>query len=236
MSIVNIEIFGSCVTRDAFEFDVSGRYQISAYNARSSLISLYSDPIDVSFDDIKAEFMFEKQMVYNDLTKSFRKHITKKRDSYLIIDFIDERFDVLRKGASCFTKSAAFSKSGYDLDGEAITGYERLQLWKQSASLFIKEITSCYDPQKVILHKAFWKHRYVAGDGKTRFFVNLSYFLKNRFLSEYYRFFETNMPGLKTIEIGGFHAFETHKWGLEPFHYQNEYYINFLKELSVLTS
>lgn len=236
MSEVSIDIFGSCVTRDVFEFDMLRRYKITAYYARSSLVSLYSDPIDVSLDNIKLASNFGKQMVYNDLTNGFRKHLTKKQDSYFIIDFIDERYDVLRKGASCFTKSTEFLKSGYDLDGEALTSYERIKLWKQSASLFIKEITSCYDPQKIILHKAFWKYRYVASDGRTRLFKNLSLFLKNRILSEYYRFFETKMSGLKTIEINAFNASETHKWGLAPFHYEDEYYINFLEQLNLLIS
>lgn len=236
MADSGIEIFGSCVTRDAFEFDTLCKYKITAYYARSSLISLYSDQMEVSLNDIKLESNFERLTVYNDLTNDFRKHVTKKRDSYLIIDFIDERIAVLQKGASCFTQSAAFLKSGYDLDGKVIRDSERTKLWKESASLFIKEIASCYDPQKIILHKAFWKHRYVTDDGKVHLFKNLSSFLNNKMLGEYYQFFETALPGIKTIEIGAFHASKTHKWGLEPFHYQDEYYINFLKELSLLIS
>ncbi|PFE67407.1 hypothetical protein CN316_20615, partial [Bacillus cereus] len=63
--MTTIDILGSCVTRDAFKYDGEDVFRINQYYARSSLVSLYSKPVNVALNDINLESNFQKRMVYN---------------------------------------------------------------------------------------------------------------------------------------------------------------------------
>jgi len=231
---IDVDIWGSCVTRDAFAFDKAAEYNVRGYFTGLSLISLYSEPTEISLNDIPLTSDFQKRVIYDDFTKSFKKYIGEKPSPFLIIDFIDERFAVLRKGNCCITESNEFRQSGLAVKAEPIKGPERMKLWKERALLFIEEITSCYASKKIILHKAFWRERYATGNGEEKSFDESYINDNNKRLTEYYRFIEENIPGIKTIVINDFNALETHKWGLAPFHYQDAYYLELLEQLRVL--
>lgn len=241
-SKVSIDIFGSCVSRDVFNFDKACKYDIRSYFSRSSLVSLYSTPIDISLEDIASEDTnllnnFAKKMVHHDLTKKFRTHIKESPAPYLIIDFIDERFNVIRNGDTYFTESLDFVKSNCGLSGEKIGGSMKTALWKYKAKLFIEDIVFYYEPQKIILHKAFWRNQYIAKDGVALMFKDQRipfHDRNNELLRIYYDFIEINIPNLKIIEINDFYTYEMHEWGLAPFHYQDEYYREFLRQLEPL--
>lgn len=176
-------------------------------------------------------------MVYNDLTKKFRVHIKENPAPYLIIDFIDERFNIILNGDSYFTESFDYIKSNCNLSGEKISNSTRTVLWKDNAKRFVEDITFYYESQKIILHKAFWKNQYIAKDGTVLMFEDqkIQYHdQNNELLRMYYEFIEINIPDLKIIEINDFHACEMHQWGLAPFHYQDEYYREFLRRLAPL--
>nr|WP_321456100.1 DUF6270 domain-containing protein [uncultured Cohaesibacter sp.] len=88
-----IKIQGSCVTRDAVEC-VMDRVSIETYNARSSIASLISDPVDIWFQDQSELPNFERRNIYNDFDKSWR---FKKPDNIpTIYDFTDERYGILK--------------------------------------------------------------------------------------------------------------------------------------------
>ncbi|PFN04201.1 DUF6270 domain-containing protein [Bacillus cereus] len=230
-----IDILGSCVTRDAFKYDEENIFKINQYYARSSLISIYSKPVNVTLNDINLESNFQKRMVYNDLTSAFRKYIKNKTGDYLLIDFIDERMSVLKSGDSYVTRSREFINSKSNLKGTLLTGSEKLNKWKQSALVFSEEISKCFNVDKIILHKALWKEQYITKDGDIKTFEDKTIAEHNELLMQYYSFIEENLKGIKTIQLDDFHASEAHIWSLAPYHYQDEYYIEFMKQLKSLT-
>jgi hypothetical protein len=232
---MKIDILGSCVTRDVFNF--TDKFKIQSYFARTSLASIYSKPINISLDDFELPSAFQKKMVFNDLTKYFRKYIKSTKADFLIIDFIDERFGILKHNDSFITASAEYNKSNLNqiLKPTRLTPSQKLLVWEKSALEFIEEVKNYYTPQKIILHKCFYKEKFKSKYGEIVKFEQ-SYDYQNELLSRYYNFFEEKFTGINVIELDKqFLASETHRWGLTPYHYEDEYYIQFINELKKLS-
>ncbi|MGG0237437.1 DUF6270 domain-containing protein [Bacillus rhizoplanae] len=238
-----IDILGSCVTRDVFRYDEENIFKVNKYYARSSLVSIYSKPINVTLEDINLGSAFQKNMVYNDLAKGFRKYIKNQIADCFLIDFIDERFPVLKNGDSYFTRSNEFVNAKSNIKGDALNSVEKMNKWKESALLFSEEISNHFNLDQVILHKAYWKESYIDKDGEVKAFKDSEVKVfngeviaqNNEKLMQYYSFIEENLKGIKTIQLDELIASETHVWGLSPFHYQDEYYKEFVKQLKLLT-
>ncbi|WP_240519117.1 DUF6270 domain-containing protein [Bacillus cereus] len=235
ISLTTIDILGSCVTRDAFRYDEENIFKINKYYARSSLVSIYSEPIKITLKDINLESQFQKRMVYSDLTKDFRKYVKNQVADYFLIDFIDERLSVLKNGDSYFTRSNEFVKAKINLKGNVLNSVEKMSEWKESAQLFSEELRKHFNLDQIILHKAYWKESYIDKDGEVRAFNDDTIAQNNEKLMQYYSLIEENLKGIKTIEVEELISSEIHIWGLSPFHYQDEYYKEFINQLKVLT-
>ncbi|PFA18401.1 hypothetical protein CN373_19115 [Bacillus cereus] len=233
--MTTIDILGSCVTRDAFRYDEENIFKINKYYARSSLVSIYSEPIKITLKDINLESQFQKRMVYSDLTKDFRKYVKNQVADYFLIDFIDERLSVLKNGDSYFTRSNEFVKAKINLKGNVLNSVEKMSEWKESAQLFSEELRKHFNLDQIILHKAYWKESYIDKDGEVRAFNDDTIAQNNEKLMQYYSLIEENLKGIKTIEVEELISSEIHIWGLSPFHYQDEYYKEFINQLKVLT-
>ena len=237
---MKIIILGSCVSRDPFdgEFDNVDKESIAVKRlfARCSLISLNSPSLNIELSEIQGLDPFECRCVFDDLNKVFYKYINTRdlSDTFLLLDFIDERVNVLQSGTHFLTISTEYLKS--NLSGR-FTGVElsRLSnevtdLWKISCSEFYNRINSFFPPNRIILHKAFWFEQYLDTD-IIRNFENIEEISEhNKILTEYYDCFEKTFPGIHIIDLNnmGFLADKSHKWDLAPFHYERKYYEKFL--------
>ncbi len=70
---MNILILGSCVTRDAFDL---GNYKNDGlahihYFARTSLISLNTEPFHVDVNDIDGVNLFQKRLIASEMNREF---------------------------------------------------------------------------------------------------------------------------------------------------------------------
>lgn len=90
---MEILIYGSCVSRDALEFDSEKRLKLIDYFARSSLASSMSNNVINDIPTHNIHSSFQKRMVENDLNKSILAIIKQSKYDILLVDFIDERFD-----------------------------------------------------------------------------------------------------------------------------------------------
>lgn len=141
----DICIFGSCVTRDVFR--ISQYLGDLKYFARSSLISLMSDPLFLRDEEIQLDSDFQKKMIISDFSKNFLNAAGTK-DTLFIIDLIDERFDLMKYKQSYVTCSNEFV-NGKLTD---IYPFERIsrhqdsthELWKQSCLLFFNTFLKKY--------------------------------------------------------------------------------------------
>lgn len=236
MNIMQIDIFGSCVTRDAFAI-TNNNYHMGSYFSRSSISSIYSRKIAINTSDVQLTSKFQKRMVYFDLVKRFRSYIKESDADYLIIDLIDERFKIGKVKNSYVTISTDFLNSNLNLEFKKLSNDNKNLIWFDKAKDFIEDLR-IFGVEKVILHKAFWKETYIDKDGNICTFENLSIINEqNNILKAYYKYIEDALldEGLNIIEEIPCHASTKHKWGLDPFHYEDKYYDELIKEINIIT-
>lgn len=236
-----ISILGSCVTRDVFEI-TSHSYTINKYFARTSIISLMSKPIMVAEKAIALQSNFQRRCVYNDLRKTFFERISEEKSDWFIIDLIDERFNILQIGESYITKSNELVASKWAAEQphvELKRTRDMLQLWEKSAKSFFTKLLTIYEPSQIILHKTTWKHKYYDSEGNVHEFLNMTNSInyQNEMLQHYYSYIEKNYPDIQVIDMTKepYLSSEQHKWGLSPYHFENEYYECFQKHFQTLT-
>src|ERR1700758_5153111 len=104
-------IFGSCVTRDAFELGhpMPGGCRIGSYVARTTINSCLSAAVE--FKDIfaaESQPKFEERCVISDVVKNHFDVLREKPCDYLLLDLIDERHPVIRVGSSYLCYSVPF--------------------------------------------------------------------------------------------------------------------------------
>ena len=236
--MADISILGSCVTRDAIR--KPSKYNLLNYIARTSLISIMSPPYPIKFEDILLNSNFQRNTVYQDANKENLKKLTVQPSEYLIIDFIDERFKLIHMSDSFLTLSNELRGSSIlnnliyeelERDNEAV-----LELWCKSAEAFFKEVLNVYDPTKIILHKTFWREKYLDQLNQQKSFsdsVIKEVRKQNQLLKFYYDYCETIVPGISVVDMtdNRFLACENHIWGLAPYHFEKSYYDVFIKKL-----
>lgn len=237
---MKIDILGSCVTRDAFAL-VKNDFEINSYTARSSIISLFSSPLPIYLEAIELQSNFQQRIVYADLNKTFKEYLEKEDIGMLIIDMIDERFDVLKLGTSYITSSNEYKSSNLPkiFNGRKVERNEEYWLLWEKAALEFTSILNSKTDVKVVIHKAYWKSDYYDKSGEIKDFPENQMnqiFNANLYLDRMYSFFEKHLVNPYIIEVN----FETkcdenHQWGLSPYHYEVNYYKEFIQELNKIS-
>ncbi|MBE5106875.1 glycosyltransferase [Bacillus thuringiensis] len=210
--------------------------------SQSSIISLMSNPLKINRDENKEEFLHNNH-VYSDITKKFMKDIEEisEFNDYLIIDFMEERFDIAQVDNTYATDSWAFqqvykkalNKEYKKINKDSETFQEK---WRESCLLFIKELKKYFKPSQIVLHEAYKVNKYKK-DEEFYDFPNLQQIEKeNEILKGYYEFFKENYEGIQVISLNreSNYCEFYHNWGCFPHHFHEEYYRGVLKEIEKL--
>lgn len=241
-----VNIFGSCVSRDLLEFRKEDNFLLKSYSARSSVVSTVTEPLKVQEDELLINSKFQKRQVYRDVSKGFWQELSEMPSDYIILDFIDERFPLGKYENSYVTLSNEFLESHF-LEGQ----YATVDREKKGEDYFIEDrvltsylneflsrLTKYYEPTQVILHRAKHVDKYIAKNGRVKKFskVYLQYCQRmNAMLDYMYDYVEQKLPGCISLDFHGeYYADENHKWGLSTMHYEQDYYIRVLNELSAI--
>lgn len=216
----NILIIGSCVSRDAFdknEFDIT-------YFARSSLISAMSEiQVCKSRYPTNIHSEFQNKTVINDLSKELLKSlnsISPKEFDIILIDFIDERFDIFRSidGSLSTISSELKASNFYFGDGDTIiSGSEYwFKLWCEAWDRFIDFFSTSKDI--ITINNVNW-----AADNKTALNVIDN---KNKLLLKIYDYIKKDINPEQFIfdQNFNFTSNPEHKWGPAPYHYSDDVY------------
>jgi len=236
---MKIAILGSCVTRDIIQF-LPNDMPLSLYVARTSFISLASEAVQIKEVDIKIDHAFNKRVVFWDMTKEAWSKLEEVRPDILILDFIDERFDIWKKGNQVVTRSNYLSMS--NVENDYLADFELLRrssesthdLWRSSCEQVIPRIKQFCN--EIVLHRALWAEKYYVNvevkcfDEEDRQIAITA----NQWLNSYYDFFMAKCPSAKQINVPSEFCVSNfaHKWGRDYFHYGDSYY----KKLSELVS
>lgn len=192
----------------------------------SSIISLMSRPINNT--SLYHDNIFRENMVKQDISKKFIISQTTE-DKCVIIDFLEERFDIGKINDTYFTLSDAFLESKvYGMD--SFISLSRLnpltqKLWEERCLNFIEYLKMHYNPSKIILVRLLLTE-YSGDYGKKVKFSDFGKITEiNKLLNECYDFFEKNYPGIKTINIDYDNLIFTDvnfPFGCHPYHF-NEF-------------
>lgn len=234
---LNLNIFGSCVSRDILEFDKENlfNFNLGVYVVRQAIVSSISLKNDITPEEINLNSNFQKRMVLSDFHKDCFDLFNKNKSEYLMIDLIDERFRVAESCGSIVTYSPHLAESGYKKDIRFIDyneidnkyyfqGYD-LDMY---LSEFCRRILRTYSGDKIIIHKAKMLDFYKSLNGDFKKFDNnivRRNAITNKRIDYIYNFLEKTFKTPIVIDIcHSFYADEKNKWGLAPMHYCPEYY------------
>lgn len=240
-----VAIFGSCVSRDLFE-DQRLRPSLGHYGARSSVISAVATPVPIAPERVVISSEWQRRCVLADFAKTFFASLEETRPDWLVIDLIDERFDVLCTSGSFVTRSSAFQAAG--LDDATDLGLQPIRrmspdgrrLFAGAAPDFAARALELVPRERVVLHRALWCTRF-ARDGAVLDFPEerrqLSE-LQNAMLADGYDTLEEAFGGVgATIAVDPARhlADAHHRWELEPYHYEPAYNAHAAEQLLRLT-
>ncbi|WP_299195355.1 DUF6270 domain-containing protein [uncultured Amphritea sp.] len=234
MNGINILIFGSCVSRDIISHMQVGEVKLNLvdYYARSSLASLNSQwgcELPVCLNSIQSPF--QRRMIERDITKSFFKDLDDLDFDILLIDLIDERFNLwVGSQDNIVTLSGELMQCGflYQNKGEIVISgtEEHWELWENGWSVFVKVLQDHGCVKKLRLNKVFWSKKTESGVCFSGNYTEKKIDQSNLLLRRMYERIEEDIPEDQILCFPKYcqTSADTHKWGISPFHYVDDYY------------
>ncbi len=251
-----IAILGSCVTRDIWKlppFTPQDRKAVLVL-ARTSLASLFAAPAPAFHPPAEIPpglSPWEIRMVGYDLQKTGLARLVEQQPTHLILDLVDERFDLLRQGRAVAAYSWEVEQLG--LREGPLRGFRRVprasfeagRLWRCGVRGLRRFLAAELPRTRVILHDARWATEHLDADGGRAAFPDAYAFWpgrpasiaeQNRRLDAYVGRLRRALPQAACVRAaaGLTLADSRHRWGLAPYHYVTEYYWDIWEQLQAL--
>ncbi len=228
-------MLGSCVSADVVRLDL-GVPRFVFWYERSSLLSLMSPPLRDDYQGFDWPSNFAKSAVKADFEKTFFQDLMKTRCDMLFIDLVDDRWDLLRSGNTLVTRSQELMATG--AEGIDRFGFERVNrlepatqlLWRDACARFAVALRQHLPNVQVVLHRVLATSHY--RDGQT--IRDLNPFADgiplgdlNTILEDCHECLLANIPSAVEIDLSrNYVANPNHRWGLGPFHFEDQYYLD----------
>lgn len=187
--VMNINPFSSF-----FSGECLTRYQFS------SIISMLSEKEDIRVDIKVKDNSYRQEMVEKDISKAFQYKCEEElsKMDYVLLDFLEERYDIIKYKNSFFTKNDIVSwgedsnKSVYHVLKR--NSLEVTNMWKQKCLELISILKSYFSPNEVFLVEQY------ASKEMRDYKCSCSAKEINEILHEYYEFFKQNYEGITVWE------------------------------------
>lgn len=226
-------MFGSCVTRDAASLGSSPLPVPKEYFSRCKLQSLVSSPTPVPVDDIGLASGFQTRVVLEDHRKTALP-VLEKIDHALVIDLIDERFRLLDSGHGLVTDSLYLRNSTLP----SVMTYvpvpeDPLAVAGGTFASACQELADRLLGVHVIVHRAMWATHTANGDPIPKAALAER---SNAWLTGAYAMLEAAFPGGSSVTPSAdvVVADPGHRWGLDAFHYIDDYYDDVARQFRLL--
>lgn len=237
-------IVGSCITRDLWPIRGDAQADL-LYVSRTSLATLFT-PAAAGFRPLETPppplGPYQHRAMVADVRATNLAQLVAFHPTHLILDLIDERFDLLAVGESLILDSWELRASGY-LDQPAFAaarGVPRLSqaceaLWLKGARDFLAFVRGTpLREARLILHSARWAEPAPegfeilpgrGGDPASH----------NALLAHYEAALIEMAPDMAIVAAPAHRRPDpNHVWGLSPFHYVREYYAEIGRQLRAL--
>ena len=233
-------IYGSCVSRDTFEFLRPMGYELVDYVARQSLVSAFTVADTELLTPIDTDSAFQRRMLEDDWRGSLVTHIETQaaRTDVLLWDLCDERLGVRELGRQAFvTRSVDLLSTGVDAriqDRSTLVdfGSERhLRLWQASLATWRETLERCGLLAKLVLVAPPWAEVTLDGTPSPTSFGRSAQ-QANSMFDGYHRAAAEALgcPGV-SLDAGAVRSDPGHRWGLAPFHYSRQNYESLAEQI-----
>lgn len=241
----SVSIYGSCDSRDIFRVykeTYDELFKIPFYISNVSVSSLFSSSLDFEDSLVKAKSTFLSDCVKSDLRKNtFHNIITSLHNcNSLVLDFMDERFDVIVNNETLITNSWSFRSTvlansftkntfmNFDSD-------EKLLLTLSALDKLITAASELIEMKNIIINKVYMVDFYYDGNVLIKF-DDMKYNIKrfNEFVKKIHDYLEGKYPDLTYLSTPEYLNFcdYRHQWGIHPYHYNNFFYLNRAKSIT----
>lgn len=232
----NVLLYGSCVSRDTYEFLDEG-FNLVGYTARQSLISACTPPVTVPAEPGLAS-TFQRRMLIKDFSSSIRATLTErpKEIDLLVLDLVDERVGVVPVGSGRYlTRSQELLDSGllkHIPEARAPVHFgsdEHFALWRPAAATLLGVLQQTGLLARTLLIEATFAARTDTGAPASRWW-NKSARHWNKVYARYYKVFKD--AGVRTHVIGDDAVADSqHKWGPSAYHYVDHAYLGITRSI-----
>ncbi len=151
---------------------------------------------------------------------------------YVLIDFLEERFDTGKIDESYFTISDAFleisDQLGISYEVLDMNSSKTWELWRESCDKFIKLLEVYVQTKSIILVKNYLSENILDENGKLTPFENIDEIrMQNQILEKKYNYFSEHMQGVlvwETKDNAFYYTDKFFKHGCYPWHLNNKEY------------
>lgn len=248
-----VAIIGSCVSRDLWRMAGAPTDGL-LYISRTRLPSLFgARPAGLVLPEGAAPNLRPNpaRAVRTDLSKTGLDDIIRFRPDIVLLDFIDERFDLLVGDGAVVTASWELETSGWDalpplmpLRRLDALGDADATLWRRSLDALATLFTpgAPLSGARPVLHAAAWAGALRDASGRTEALEpdleitpgrRASRAAHNARLARMHALTCAAIPGLEVVKAPDSLVFSDpdHVWGLSPFHYVGDYYAEIWRQL-----
>ncbi|MBC6976279.1 CDP-glycerol glycerophosphotransferase family protein [Bacillus sp. Xin] len=170
-----------------------------------SMMSMMSSSFNYDSSNITPHSYAKERVLGNELNKVFVNNIEQisKQNDYIVIDLLDERYDLLKKEDSLVLNSwilrdsNVYKETKFDVIKRNSIDF---QTWKIYCDQFIEVINEHFT-KRVIIHEMYLSEEYWK-DGAFHEFKNIEYIRSiNERLNIYYNYLKKHLVGAKVIKV-----------------------------------
>lgn len=226
---VRTAIWGSCISRDTFEF-LPENFQLVTYIARQSLISAYSDAREACPNAGQFDSPFQQRVTDSDLVGDayHQLHANRSKIDLLLVDACDERLGVVRLAGNTYVtrsveKLANGSQESIDAAGTVVDfgTDEHFELWRGHAARLARWAAKRELMEKVLWVAPDWALVDETGEPSPVSFGRRAA-EANALYARYYDAVEE--LGFAMLRPSATLASSNHQWGAAPFHFHDVTY------------
>lgn len=206
------------------------RVRIVWHIMNSTILSMTSQKVDeIDIEKLSCKNEYRTSAVLRDVTKAWRMTRPSKKDNWLVIDFLEERYDnYMFSDDRYITRSEAFDETGITPKVPLVSFMEvSMETWQTSCLAFIRLIRQYYQPEEIILNCLYLTEKHGI-EQETLSFENVERIRSiNKKLESCYSFFQEHLPGIHCISVSedtDVYCYDFFDYGVEPMYYNSSIY------------
>lgn len=241
----HVVILGSCVARDSMEINnimSPCKVSIGEYIGRNSIAAMNSNKFDYPEGSVNLPSAFLTKCITYDLEKTTAEKVVNAltKESILLLDFMDERFDLIEVDDALITNSWDYRETALcknivsPTNVHAFYSSYKIKLWKAGFNSLVEKASKVCSRKNIIVF-APPMTRVLYCEDKTITFDESRYKISeyNEMLDIMKGYLKDQYPDIHIIEPLPWMLFcdYRHRWGGHPYHYNNYLYMYFSRKI-----